>query len=73
MKIQTIKMVREIRDDYYERLKDKTYEERKAFFHEMSEKVNSRARNLIENRLAEKISGTQTSQKIQSADHFSIK
>ncbi len=54
MKIQTIKMVREIRDDYYERLKDKTYEERKAFFHEMSEKVNSRARNLIENRLAEK-------------------
>jgi len=58
-------MVREIRDDYYE--------ERKAFFHEMSEKVNSLARNLIENRLAGKISGTQTSQKIQSADHFSIK
>jgi len=53
MKIQTVKMVRKIRDDYYNQLKNRTYEERKAFFHEMSEKVNSRARTLIENQLAD--------------------
>ncbi len=59
MKIQTVKMVRKIRDDYYIRLKNRTYEERKAFFHEMSEKVNSRARSLIENRLADNSNGAE--------------
>ncbi len=58
MKIQTVRMVRKIRDDYYNRLKNKTYEERKAFFHDISERVNSRARNLIENRPADN-SGTE--------------
>ncbi len=58
MKIQTIKMVRKIRDDYYNQLKNKTYDERKAFFHKMSEKVNSQARNLIKTRLVDN-SGTE--------------
>jgi len=49
MKIQTMKMIRKIRDDYYKLLKNRTYEGRKAFFHELAEKVNHQARNLIEN------------------------
>jgi hypothetical protein len=44
-----MKMIRKIRDDYYKLLKNRTYEERKEFFHELAEKVNSQARNLIEN------------------------
>lgn len=54
MKIQTMKMIRKIRDDYYNRLKNRTYEERKAFFHEIAEKVNNQARNLIDNSEAKK-------------------
>ena len=39
-KIKTVEMTREIRDAQHEQLKDKTWEERVAFYHEQAQALH---------------------------------
>ena len=47
MGIKAVELVRRIRDEQYELLKNKTNEELKAFFHRESTAVNARVKQLF--------------------------
>lgn len=46
--IKAVEMVRQIRDEHDELLKNKSIEEIKAFYHQKAEIVNDRARRLLQ-------------------------
>lgn len=48
MKIDTVKMVRQIRDNQYERTKDMSIEEKKAYYQRRAKALIARLTNLLE-------------------------
>jgi hypothetical protein len=51
--LKTMEMVRQIRDNHYELLKDKTPEERIAFYCEHARHMNARVQSLLHEQHAE--------------------
>lgn len=48
MKMRAIEMVRQIREAHYEQLKDKTPQERLAFYREKAQVMNKRVKTILE-------------------------
>lgn len=48
MKMKAIEMVRQIREAHYEQLKDKTHQERLAFYREKAQVMNKRVKAILE-------------------------
>jgi hypothetical protein len=57
--IKTIEMIRRIREAQYEQLKDKTTQERIAFYREKAQRMNMRAKAILQARQRMEQSATQ--------------
>ncbi len=47
IKIKAVELVRQIREAHYEQLKDKTPQERLAFYREKAQVMNSKAKTIV--------------------------
>jgi hypothetical protein len=52
-RLKTMEMIRQIRDSHHELLKDKTPEERIAFYREHARRMNARLQSLLHEQHAE--------------------